>query len=89
MNEIHEQIMQAAVEKYGKENQMRMLQEECGELIVATSHYIRKREYAEDEVVEELADVLIMCEQIKFALGITTRVAVMIDRKLGRLASKL
>lgn len=89
MNEVHKQIIGAAVEKYGTENQMRMLQEECGELIVATSHYLRKREYAEDEVVEELADVIIMCEQIKFALGITSRVAVMIDRKLGRLASKL
>lgn len=38
-----------------------ILREECAELIVALSHFERKREGASNEILEELSHVLISC----------------------------
>lgn len=53
-----------ALDKFGAEPQLRMLQEECAELIVAVSHYCRSRETGLSELKEELSDVYIMVGQI-------------------------
>lgn len=42
-------------------SQSLILREECAELIVALSHFERKREGASNEILEELAHVLISC----------------------------
>lgn len=61
------QILQDAVETFGIQNQLAMLQEECAELIVAVSHYNRGRSGALDNLIEEIADVSIMLDQISLA----------------------
>ena len=64
---------------YGLAKQSRQLSEECAELIQATSKYMRFQEtsYAStvdwkyiESVCEEIADVEIMLEQIKYLLHI-------------------
>ena len=57
-------LYSAAMEQYGKEKQLRMLQEECGELIAAVNHWLRER-VDDSALLTELADVEIMVEQIK------------------------
>jgi NTP pyrophosphatase (non-canonical NTP hydrolase) len=56
-------VASAALEKWGLEAQLRMLQEECAELIVAISHLTRGRDKALREVAEEMADVRIVLDQ--------------------------
>lgn len=64
---------------YKIEKQQRQLAEECAELIQATSKYMRYREqsYASSNdwtyiqnVIEEIADVEIMLEEMKYLLNI-------------------
>ena len=61
-------IIKEAVDTFGFKSQVRILQEECAELIAAASHYERGREGAYDNFVEELADVDIMISQMCYAL---------------------
>ena len=49
---------------YGRKPQLEMLQEECAELIQAVSKYNRGKSF--DNIAEEIADVEIMIEQIKY-----------------------
>jgi NTP pyrophosphatase (non-canonical NTP hydrolase) len=62
--EYMRQIYIRALDKFGSRRQLRMLQEESAELIVAVSHYCRDRETGIAELKEELADVYIMVGQI-------------------------
>ena len=60
---------------YGYEAQSNQLVEECAELIQAVSKYRRavdedKKEVALENLIEEIADVEIMLEQIKYLLQI-------------------
>lgn len=67
---------------YGPPAQMHQTIEECGELIVALRHFERgKATYA--DVVSEIADVIIMCEQMRFVFG-PDDVNETIDQKLRR-----
>lgn len=71
-------------EKYGKESQLRQLQEECGELIVACSKLIRSKDRAVNNLIEELADVRIMIEQIEHLYGLKSLVEDEMEYKLNR-----
>ena len=53
-----------AIEKYGIEPQLRQLQEECAELIVAINHYCRDNTKVQG-IIEEIADTEIMIEQMR------------------------
>ncbi len=53
-----------ALEAWGKKSQINMMIEECGELITALQHFKRGRKNAVLEVLEELADVEIVLEQM-------------------------
>jgi NTP pyrophosphatase (non-canonical NTP hydrolase) len=57
------QIYEKALTAWGRTFQMDMLVEECAELIHAIQKY--KRCPTVDNVIEELADVEIMCEQMR------------------------
>jgi NTP pyrophosphatase (non-canonical NTP hydrolase) len=57
-------IYQEAVKKWGREAQMNMLIEECGELIVAIQKFKRGR--GAINLLEECADVQIMLNQIPY-----------------------
>ena len=53
---------------YGLRNQMKQLAEECSELSVEALHYTRERGGTE-RISEEIADVLIMIQQIIYLIG--------------------
>lgn len=55
-----------ALALYGKENQLRQAQEECGELIAAINQHLR-HDRRSDAVVEEMADVWIVLTQLQLA----------------------
>ena len=72
-------IIEAAIAKLGEENQMRQTQEELAELIVAINKYERAIkndgcpsyiDYTRKNIIEEMADVLIMFDAIKKILDI-------------------
>jgi NTP pyrophosphatase (non-canonical NTP hydrolase) len=80
-------VYQAALERWGLTAQFAHLQEECAELIAAVSRYLRGR-YGYSQVVDELADVIIMCQQFRTVFG-ADAVAAAIDRKTRRLQERL
>ena len=72
-------IIEAAIAKQGEENQMRQTQEELAELIVAINKYERAIKEnihplyinaARKNIIEEMADVLIMLDAVKKILDI-------------------
>lgn len=80
-------IYEKALVKYGFENQLWMVTEECGELLNAIGKMRRERVTRED-VITELADVTIMCEQIAQYMGYDDYTKEM-ERKLERLKERL
>lgn len=83
-NENSESAYLRLLNHYGVLSQEGMTIEECAELITALHHKTRGRAAA-DEVVEELADVIIMTRQLRIAYG-----AAKVDRKVAeKLARQL
>ena len=66
--QIGKKLAARAIEKWGTDDQLRMLQEECAELVQAINHYFRQVDNAKRNLIEELADVAIVHQQIVFAL---------------------
>lgn len=64
-----QKIAQAALVHYGRDAQLRMLQEECGELITVINQYERGR-VDEGKVIEEIADVDFLIDQFKEFYGV-------------------
>lgn len=56
---------------YGLDRQMDILQEECAELIQAVSKIRRYGLSREENLIEEMADVEVMIDQIKILLNIS------------------
>jgi len=79
-----------AISKYG-EKQLDIAQEECAELIQAISKWKRYgNEKAKLNVIEEVADVTIMLEQLKIMFGITEEILNdEIDCKIDRLEKRM
>jgi NTP pyrophosphatase (non-canonical NTP hydrolase) len=86
-----QKIYKYAIQKWGTTTQLHQLMEEAAELIVSVSHYIRDREYALDNLIEETADVTIMLEQLTEIFGndFTNKVEEIKIEKLNRLKNKL
>lgn len=70
----------AIADHYGYASQINILTEECAEVIQAISKQARcvdgtceEMEKASDDLIEEMADVEIMLEQIKHLLGVNPR----------------
>ena len=78
--------IRAIARHYGKEPQMGVTQEECAELIQAISKVRRKGETVEtlNNLVEEIADVNIMCAQLEELFGVRASVAWHMHQKLDR-----
>jgi len=80
MKKEERKIFAAVIAEYGEDEQMRMAQEECGELIQAINKYHRamesndsrhkkkELERAEKSLIEEIADVSIMIDQLKMII---------------------
>ncbi len=75
-------------ELWGRAGMFGQAQEECGELIVALSHLRRGRVGAEDEVILEVADVLIMATQLRQQMG-TEDIDHAVKWKLRRLGDRV
>ena len=82
-------IYKKAIEKWGEPSQLLMVMEELAELIQAISHLLRGRNYAESEVIEELADVEVMCEQLRVIIDKNDKIDKIKEEKLARLAEML
>ena len=61
---IDEEKVKKIAEHYGLKNQWRQLAEECSELSVESSHSARKGTTV--KIIEEMADVMIMIEQVVY-----------------------
>lgn len=81
------QILAQAIQKYGVEAQQRQCIEECSELITAILHH-QRRKCDNQAVVTEIADVIIMCEQMKLVYG-AQAVDDEIKAKMKRLTERL
>ena len=58
------------ISAWGIRDQEDMTQEECGELIVAINHHRRYR-VPPEKILEEIADVLFMCDEEMYIHGFT------------------
>ena len=78
--------IRAIARHYGKEPQMGVAQEECAELIQAISKIRRKGETVKAlaNLIEEIADVNIMCAQLEELFGVRASVALRMHHKLDR-----
>ena len=78
--------IRAIARHYGKEPQIGVAQEECAELIQALSKIRRKGETvkARANLIEEIADVNIMCAQLEELFGVRASVALRMHQKLDR-----
>ncbi len=86
MTEVYEKLHTM----YGLEAQLRMVQEECAELIVAASKVIREPDNPKrgDDIIEEAADVAIMIGQLRTIYG-GERIDEMMLKKCDRLRKRL
>ena len=87
MEQNEKTICVLAVETFGPQSQIDMAIEECAELINALCKLRRERVGAFD-VVTEIADVQIMCEQLSYMFG-EQNVADERKRKIERLQKRL
>ncbi len=85
-------LYQEALNRWGLPFQLLMLMEECAELIHAASKLVRSKTFSAykiERLVDEIADVEIMTEQIKFAYAIHDMCASQKDMKLHKLSKML
>lgn len=95
---MNNEAIKKIADTYGFSEQSRQLSEECAELIVAVNKYHREikkpsytpsdcidKQYLSLQIMEEIADVTIMIEQIKYLLQISdTDIDQIIEQKLNR-----
>lgn len=62
---MNKTILEKAIATYGEEAQIRQCMEECAELISAITDYAESDECNVDNIIEEMADVLITCRQVE------------------------
>lgn len=63
-------MCEKALEKWGVDAQLVMVIEECSELIKEATKSLRGHQRREN-IKDELADVVVMCEQLRIILGLT------------------
>ena len=85
---IEDTRIKTIADHYGIKKQLRQLAEECSELAVEASHSARKGTTV--KIIEEMADVLIMIEQVIYLAGIDKcDIEDCIDYKLGRQITRI
>lgn len=82
-----EEIYKAAIKRWGRLSQIEMIVEECSELIQAIQK--QKRYGNIENVIEEIADVEIMCEQARMLFDTGGKVDIAKDFKINRLKERL
>ena len=100
MNKTEKIIFEKAIERYGVDDQSQVACEECAELIKALSKYHRVTKYQDydkrkiqrcmNNIIEEIADVGIMLDQLKIMFDITEKaVNAVREEKVARLSKAL
>ena len=86
-------IYKEALDKWGEDAQLNMVVEELGELIVAIQHARRlkwEKVASIEDVTDEVADVEIMLEQLKYMLKIDSfSLFIIKEKKLNRVKELL
>jgi len=83
-------IYKQAVEKWGEPLQIIMFMEESAELTKLLTKYLRNGSFWFNDVLEELADVSIIIEQLRLMFKISkVDINLMKERKLNRLKDRL
>ena len=82
-----ENLYKKVMETYGFPTQAAMVVEECSELTNAICKFRRGR-VGDDDIITEIADVMIMCEQLSYYFG-KEKVDSEQERKLERLKERL
>jgi len=82
------ELYDECIEFWGVKAQLRQTQEECAELILAISHFLRNRPNSLKNLVEETADVYLMLNQIIRIVG-KSNVMKVVDFKSDRVKDKL
>jgi len=77
-------IYEDAVKKFGKDHQLLVTAEELSEAAVKIIQLVNRKRDVEDELVEELADCIIMLRQCKVIYGEDLDIAV--EKKLKKVA---
>ena len=86
---IDKEILDKAIQTYGTESQLNMAIEECSEFIDAIMKFRRGR-VGVQEVVTEIADVMIMMEQMAIIFGGNSKIVECeVLRKMDRLRSRI
>lgn len=89
-NKLDSAVYLRLLNHYGVESQELMTIGECAELIVALRHKARKRATV-DEVVDEIADVIVMTQQLRIAYGakkVDSKIAEKLARQLDRIRNE-
>ena len=92
---MNSEILSKAIEHYGIENQLLVAMEEANKFSQAISKYLRSKCKDDDvevrqHIIEEMADVLIMAEQVKMILAIQDyEIELYKDYKLNRLNNRI
>lgn len=89
MNKVDKEILQQAIQKWGKQAQLLMVLEEMSELQKEILKNINRGKDNLDAIVDETADVEIMLEQLKYIYGIHSAVADRIPVKLQKVKARL
>lgn len=64
-----EEIYKKAIEKWGISTQVMMAMGECGELTAELNAFFNQGKSSIERVVDEIADVEIMCAQLRLIVG--------------------
>lgn len=89
---MNPELIKQVIDKYGVDAQVDMVIEECSELQKALLKYRRNpQEHEYNNVLEEVADVEIMLEQLRFIMGkgAWIKIETFKVEKLERLYNKL
>jgi len=84
---VQSNIYRELVDKFGQKHQMYVLVEEMGEATATISQFLNRNRDVEEEMLEEIADVVIMLEQMKVIYG--ERLVQAILKKLQKAATHL
>ncbi len=63
------ELYKLALEKWGTSAQVTQAMEECGELIAALNQYFFRERLTRADLASEIADVELMCEQLRVIIG--------------------
>lgn len=88
VDSVHKKTLEQATRVWGKEAQMLVMAEECAELTQAILKVVNRKREDNDNLLEELADVIIMANQMLHIFG-DEKVKQIIETKMQKIKSRL